>query len=329
MATNTYKTFADALSASATPAAKPTPIAANDNKPKHKPRKETRYRGTLPALKWLYENHPDLAGPVAEAVQALAVSNWDTEVRDDYIEIRPSIGEIIRAASDGESADGTPQWLEPEAGRDPGGNPVIRLGALVFKGGELVEYGRTAKGRKLEPRDRARTRGEEATGTPNYRRYVFGTRATTPSPFHAEPYRRPIRTDIALPPMYDPQRGVEANRAALRAFGIDGTVAFDDLPFPATKCPTVIAKGAEFLGGIAGASGTASSGAVNMGDLPDAPKGEVLRIVEAIASGATLTEIGERIGYKGGYTDRGAKVAIVEAAKVLGAANDNKLKKAA
>lgn len=319
----TYKTFADALSAPRP--AKPAPKAANDNQPK---RKESRYRGTLPALRWLYDNYPDVAPAMAEAVQALTVSNWNPEASDDYLEIRPTIGELVRAATDQDSG----AWLAPKVECDKEGNPYIQLGALRFEYGALVEYGRTRKGRKLEPREMSRPRDTQPAATRDPSKYLAGTPARS-SPLHAEPYRRPISTAPAITPMYDPQRDVEANRALLRKFGVDGSVPFDKLPIfrdgvQATRCPPAIAKGAEFLGGVVGLSGTSSSGAVNMGDLPPRQKGEVLQIIEYIAAGATLKEIGERMGYRGGYTFRAAAEAIVDAARVLIAANDNNWRRA-
>lgn len=324
---NTYKTFADALSASKQ--ATPAPTAANDNKPR-KQRKESRYRGTLPVLRWLYDNHPDIAEPVAVAIKALAASNWDPEAGDDYLEIRPTIGELVRAATNPEAptnADDTPNWLAPTIKQDKDGNPYVQLGALRFEHGALVEYGRTKKDRKLEPRELVRVRKDAPAAPRDPSRYLAGKPAA--SPMHAETYRRPISAAAAIPPMYDPQRDVEANRALLRSFGVDGSVPFDGLPFPTTRCPPAIAKGAEFLGGVVGLSGTSSSGAVNMGDLPARQKGEVLRIIDEIASGATLKEIGERMGLKGARPDRAAKEVVIDAARVLQAANDNNRKKIA
>ncbi|TPM58993.1 hypothetical protein FJ959_08955 [Mesorhizobium sp. B2-2-4] len=314
-----YKTFAEALTAEPRQSAKPK--AANDNK---QPRKEHRYRGTLPALRWLYDNHPELAEPVAAAVQALAVSNWDPEATDDYLESRPTIGEIERAAK---NDDG--EWLEPTIESDRDGNPYIQLGALKFIKGELAEYGETKKGGKLAPRDRARSRVDEQSKPRDASRYIFRTTTTTPSPLRAEPYQRPFSGEPALIPMYDPQKGVEANRAVLQAFGVDGSVSFENLPFHATRCRPAIAKGAEFLGGVVQMSGNSSSGAVNMGELPDAPKGDVIKIIEDIASGASLKDIGERMGFVGVRVDRMAKEAILDVARVLSASNDNKRKRKA
>ncbi|TIL91443.1 MAG: hypothetical protein E5Y73_17350 [Mesorhizobium sp.] len=307
-----FKTFSDALTAA--------PVAANDNKRSRK-KPEPRYRGTLPALRWLYDNHPELAEPVAEAVQSLATSSWEADAVDNDQEIRPTVGELVRASMD----DGG-EWLASTIDHDSDGNSHIRLGSLKFVCGELVEYGRTRKGRKLQPRDRVTSRTDEPSKNRNPTLYVFRTGATTPSPLHAEPYQRPFSGEPALAPMYDPQTGVEANRAELRKHGVDGSVSFEDLPFPATKCPTAIAKGAEFLGGVAQSSGTASSGAI-MWEAPEAKVGEARKVIEEIASGATLKDIGERMGYDGVRVDRMAKAAIIEAARVLVAANDNSRKK--
>ena len=313
-----YKSFAEALSA-------PIPQkAANDNKPA-KRRKEPRYRGTLPALRWLYENHPDVAPAVAEAVQALTVSNWDSEAGDDYLEIRPLVSEIIRGASDGEQADGTPKWLSPSIERDSDGKSFVRVGTLRFENGALTEYGRTSNGRRLEPREMARPRDPLPAKERDPSRYLAGKPAS--SPLHARSYQRLFSGEAAIPPMYDPLLGVEENRAELREHGVDGSVPFEELPFPATRCQTAIAKGAEFLGGVVGLSGTSSGGAVNMGDLPPRQKGEVLRIIDEVASGATLKEIGERMGLVGARVDRMAKGLVVDAARILSAANDNSRKK--
>lgn len=312
-----FKTFSDALTA--------PPIAANDNKRRKKP--EPRYRGTLPALRWLYDNHPELAGAVADAVQSLTKTVWDPEATDNEHVFTPTIGEIVKAAADGKQADGTPNWMKPTVGADRDGNPYVALGKLKFVRGELVEFGRTTKGRKLQPRERIVSRGEEPGKSRNPNTYVFRT-GGTPSPLHAESYQRPFSGECALVPMYDPQKGVEANRAMLRDFGVDGSVAFEDLPFPATRCQTAIAKGAEFLGGVVQSNGTASSGAL-MWEAPEVKMGEARRIVEDVASGATLTDIGERLGLKGGYAIRSAGDALVDAAKAILASNDNKRRKVA
>lgn len=322
-----FKTFSDAMSAAPRVAAPrvATPKAANDNKPRKTP--EPRYRGTLPALRWLYDNHPELAGAVADAVQSLTKTLWDTEATDNEHVFTPTIGEIVKAAADGKQEDGTPNWMKPTVEADRDGNPYVALGKLKFVRGELVEFGRTTKGKKLQPRERIVSRADEPSKSRNPNAYVFHT-GGTPSPLHAESYQRPFSGESALVPMYDPQKGVEANRTTLREFGVDGSVAFEDLPFQATRCPTVIAKGAEFLGGVVQSSGNSSSGAI-MWEAPEVKMGEARRIVEEVAAGATLTDIGERLGLKGGYAIRTAGDALVDAAKAILAANDNRRRKIA
>lgn len=320
---SSYKTFADALSAPPEdPSIKRRPKAVNDNKPKR-----IRNNTTLPALRWLYDNHPELAPAMAEAVQSLSMSNWDAEAVDSEHAFSPTVGEIVNAASDGVDAAGLPIWKTPTVEKYKDGSPYVSLGALVFKGGELVEFGRTKKGRKLQPRERIVARAEESTAPRNPRGYISLSGAVL-SPMHAETHQRPISTEPALQPMYDPQKGVELNRALLVALGADGGVPFDRLPVLATKCPAAIAKGAEFLGGVVQSSGTSSSGAI-MWEAPTRPKGEARRVVEEVAAGATLKAIGEEIGYKGGYAIRTAGEILVDAAMALIAANDNKRKKIA
>lgn len=264
---------------------------------------------------------------MASAVKSLGHTDWNTEVGDGDIEVRPTIGEIVRAASEGVDANGKPIWLNPVIDRDKDGKTTIRVGALKFDGNTLTEYGQIRKGRKLEPRERLSVRGKAPGGQRNPNGYLW-LKGAVPSPLHADPYQRPFSGEPALIPMYDPRRGVEANRAELRGHGVDGSVPFDRLPFPATKGKPAIADGAEFLGGVVGLSGNSSSGAV-MWESRSVPKGEVRRVVEAVASGATLKDIGERMGYNGGYADRAAKRLIVDAAETLKAANDNGRKKKA
>lgn len=311
-----FKSLAEALSA--------PPVAANDNAPQtRRSRKvaEPRYRGSLPTLRWLYDNHPDLAEPVAEAVQALAVSNWDADAVDSDQEIRPTVGELMRAATDPDTGEHLKQTVE----RDADGNVYIRIGSLRFRDGVLVEYGRTKRGRKLQPRDRIVSRDEDFTEKRNPASYI-ALRGAVASPLHAGPYQRPMSGDPALAPMYAPLDGVESNRAELKRLGVDGGVQFDSLPGNPTKGRAAIAAGAEFLGGVVGMSGTSSNGAIAHAQA-EKPRGEVMRIVDEIAAGATLKEIGERMGLVGARVDRGAKDFVLDAARTLAASNDNLRKK--
>ncbi|MDK1489364.1 hypothetical protein QN219_04745 [Sinorhizobium sp. 7-81] len=287
------------------------PAAANDNTPMRKPR-QPRYRGTLPALRWLFDNHPDLAQALAAAMPKPA-ANWHADAEDNKQEIRPTVGELMKAA----------EGLTPVIEADEDGERIT-LGSLKFRDGRLVEWGSTKKGHKLKPIDRVKAGGGTAkTSRRNPDRYLNKTKATTPSPMHATPLPRNVSNRPVLPPMYDPQAGVEESRELLRSWGLDGSVPIDQLPFPATKCETAVAKGAGFLGGVSRPSGNASSGA-QAWEAPEVRKGEVVEVVEEVAARGTLKSIGIRLGYSEGYADRAGKAALVETARVLAAANDNK-----
>jgi hypothetical protein len=285
------------------------PAAANDNKPS-KPR-QPRYRGTLPALKWLFDNHPDLAQALASAMPKPA-SNWHADAEDNRQEIRPTVGELMKAAV------GASAVIEADEHGER-----ITLGALKFRDGRLVEWGATKKGRRLRPVDRVKAGGGTTkTSRRNPDRYLK-TKATEPSPMHASSLPRNVSHRPVLPPMYDPQSGVEANRELLRSLGVDGSVPVNELPVKATICETAVAKGAGFLGGVSRPSGNASSGA-QAWEAPEVRQGEVASVIEEVAARWTLKSIGIRLGYSDAYADRAGKAALVDAARVLAAANDNK-----
>lgn len=321
---NAYKTLADALSV------RHEPLAANDNKPKKQP--EPKYRGTLPALRWLHDNHPEFAEAMARAVMSLSPAQDDDDAIDSVQNIQPSVGELLNAATESRTEEGGRIWHKQTYENHPekNGGPVIHLGALRFRRGEMIEFGKTKKGRKLQPRDRLVSRDDKVASAPrNLERYIFGLRATTLSPLHAEPLPRNMSGLQALAPMYDPQPGVEANRALLCSFGVDGFVAFEDLPFHATRCPPAIAKGAEFLSGVVGLSGTSSSGAMGPFETSERPKGEAWQVVEEVAAGATLKDLGVAYGYAASNASRDGTRVLLDAAKALVAANENNREKKA
>ncbi|MDX0014779.1 hypothetical protein [Sinorhizobium meliloti] len=311
-----FKTFSDAFTAEC-------PLtAANDNEPRKA--RQPRYRGTLPALRWLFDSFPELAPALAAALPKPS-SNWSADAEDNSQEIRPAVGELMKAASDAfrvyvrNGVRHVGAGLVVEADED---GERINLGSLKFRDGLLVEWGSTAKGHKLRPVDRVKAGSGSNSSHRSPQRYLE-TRATTPSPMQAASFPRNVSDRPVLPPMLDPQAGVEANRELLRSLGVDGSVSFDELPAPATKCETAVAKGAGFLGGISRPSGNSSSGA-QAWEAPEVRQGEVASVVEEVAARGTLKSIGLRLGYAEGYADRAGKAALIEAAKTLAAANDNK-----
>jgi hypothetical protein len=323
-----FKTFEDALSPERKIALTPAepkigPIAANDNK--RRKGKPYRNRTTLPALNWLYKHHAHLAEAFARAIPKPGTV-WSLDVADTKQDIRPTVGELIAAVGDGIMK------IVPKA-RDR--FERISLGNLKFRDGVLVEWNVTKKGRRLGPVDRLREGGTEKASVRNPGFYLR-TKARTKSPFEAHHYHRPISDLPALAPMYDPlprakpsaqdkhgRFGVAEAREVLKSHGVDGSVTFSALPYPAQRCGTVVAKGASFIGGVSRLSGNSSSGAVSW-DVPEKTKGQIATIIEEVAAKGTLKSIGKRLGYSKEYADRAGKAALVEAAEWLAAANDNK-----
>lgn len=314
-----FKSFSEAL------AAKPALKAANGNNPTKKQR-TPRYRGTLPALRWLFDQDADLANAVAAALpKSPSQFEGATEITTSGQEIRPTIGELLKAASDAFRV-----YVRDGVRNVGSGLRIVRrdedewvhLGKLRFYKGRLQQWGATRKGKALKPVDRTALGGDRTVSSRNVHRYL-DAKPTIPSPLHAVPYQRPFSGEQALPPMLDPLDGVECNRAILAE-------AYAKTPHAEiTRCPTVIAKGAEFLGGISKPKGTSSSGVVGVWEGPEPRKGEVGEVLEEVAARGTLRSIGERLGYSGDYADRAGKRALLEAARVLLAANDNVQKKVA
>lgn len=295
---------------------KATPIAANDNKPKKE--RPARYRGTLPALRWLWDNRPDLAPALASALPRQA-ANWFVEVEPTRQEIRPTVGELLAASQDddGKTVPATYERHHKHC--------FTTVGRLRFRDGLLTEWGVTKKGKKLKPTDRPRSTEDKSTKTRSPEFYL-STKANTPSPMDATHFHRPMSGDPAIASMYDPLPGVEDARALLASLGVDGSVPADQLPKAVTFCPLVAVDGAGFLGGVTNLSGNSSEGAV-MWDAPEDRKSNAASVIEEVASSGTLKSIGIRLGYSEGYADRAGKAALVELAEVL--ALTEKHKKAA
>jgi hypothetical protein len=323
MQQRSFKTFEDAFTAEPEPEPAATLVGANDNKPSAKT--SARYRGTLPALRWLFDHDAELGRAMAAELPK-AESNFSVEVHDSKQEIRPTPGEIVKAASDGMPEDGTPAWLEPVVKTGRYGGKGVHIGSLKFVRGKLVKWGETAKGHELRPVDRITSVSANRPPERSPSRYLK-TRPTTPSPLHAQPLPRAVSAAPALPPMYDPQAGVEDGRELLHSLGVDGSVPAERLPVPVTRCPTAVAKGAEFIGGVSHPCGTASKSAPRMWEGPEERKGEVRVVIEEVASRGTLKSIGERLGFYGERADRKGKEALLNAALVLVAANDNEARK--
>jgi hypothetical protein len=146
------------------------------------------------------------------------------------------------------------------------------------------------------------------------------TPAAISGPCDATGLRRPIRAIVVHDHKHTASEGVEEARAILRKLEIDGSVAFRDLPFPAKRCPTVTAKGVRFIAGVSAGKQTASA-AAPLWQLPDVEP--LSPVLEELAARGTLESIGIKMGYRGGYADRGGKKLLLAAGRELVAANNN------
>lgn len=236
---------------------------------------------------------------------------------------------------------------------------VVTIGGLTFynrpetrrgrEGGLLLSYVDDS-GKVRRPAYRAsKPRGGKRPLRHNPQGYL-NLPAAIPCPLTVGGLRTPMSGEPVLMPMLTPQHrrapgafmdwqtgkideegryGVEEGRALLRSFGVDGSVPFEDLPFPATRGQTAIAKGAQFVGGISGRSQTASTGTI--GKVEEAPPldQKTAIVLEEVAARGSLEKIGLKLGYRGGYADRAGKRALLEAGKTLVAMNENNEKKIA
>lgn len=257
------------------------------------------------------------------------------------------------------------QWTEVQRRADPNrrGVHIITLGGLTYytrpateenpvrrrhPGGMLVTYADDT-GRLQRPAYRATKPrgGKNPHRTPAQADLYLSYPPALSSPMAADGLRTTMSGKPALGDFYHPlgrrepgafmdwksgkideegRFGVKEARNELAAMGVDGSVPFDDLPFPATKCPTKPAKGARFIAGITASKETKSVPAIGVPWTPELTLTHTTAtVIDEIAGRGNLTGVGMRLGKSKGYADRYAKKVILEAARELMAANDNYL----
>jgi len=218
--------------------------------------------------------------------ETVVVDQDETQYEPElFIEVRPSEAELMAAVgrhvTDRERWDHTGEMVNvysdaPDPKTEYSVKLVVndrgvprrsleaKIGNLIFCDGELTQWGATSKGKALKPVNRNRgAKGGEKTVRSDTAIWSYLALKGAVSPLTSQPYIKPISTEKALPPMYDPlppvarskddkigRYGVERARAVLIALGIDGKVRFEDLPLPATRGPDCLAKGSLWLGGV-------------------------------------------------------------------------------
>lgn len=265
-----------------------------------------------------------------DSVQAVARALVDMKPSVDATadeldrEMRPTVGELLRAASDAfrvyvrGGVRHVGKGYRRLAGKTYRDDEWQFLGDLTFYRGALKEWGQTKAGKKLKPKDDVRGNGKNKRNAAGY----LKVRPTTPLPGAAIGLER-----VACLPagaggngtFYDPLPGVEEARKELARL-------MDDAP-PVMKCPTITAKGAYFFGGISRPKQGTNAGTVGVWDAPEKPKGEAGEVLDEVAAGGSLKSLGVRLGYGPQYADQAGKRALLDTAKMLVAMNDNNGKK--
>ncbi|MQY45337.1 hypothetical protein GAO09_04560 [Rhizobiales bacterium RZME27] len=244
-------------------APKTGPSAANDNR---KPKDVLAW----PALERLAHRGDDR--------RVYALRHWRNMCYPDRVEVEPSSEEYnpevvveIKPSEPallgaiGWQATGKERWhftgeevntyqraeCDVTYGVDRNGNEEAKVGSLMFRNGQLVQWGKTKKGSALAQSERAR--GEKGGAAPGrseamIRSYLALKGAV--SPLAAQSYFKPMSPVTVIRDAFIPQPGTQEAREILRSFGIDGGVPFHKLPFAATLCPDGIVLGLQWVGGV-------------------------------------------------------------------------------
>ncbi|EJC75548.1 hypothetical protein Rleg10DRAFT_5818 [Rhizobium leguminosarum bv. trifolii WSM2012] len=323
----------------ASPAKKPSVAKArqpaNDNKP-------ARALLAWPAFERLAHR--------GDVVRLFALRHWrdlcfprDTVVVDDQqqydpetgIEIRPSEAELLGAvgwkvidrerwAFTGEMVNTyePAQEVAPKYRTNRNGALEARLGDLLFRDGDLKQWGSTRKGAALQPVERSRgIKGGSKSSRSESAIWSYIRLCGAVSPFTAIPFSKPISSEPAIHDCYSPlpreaptakdrhgRYGTTEARQLLQQFGVDGSVRFHELPTEATRCPDGLIAGEQWIGGVKQPKPTGEISA------PAGREPEFVREVETI----------DYVGYLRSRLGRNAKVldmAITDAsAKDIGVA---------
>lgn len=253
---------------------RPTP--ANDNKPAAEvlawPTLERlAHRGDEArayALRhWRNLNFPGIEPP--------PLSAHGEDEPDLKTEIRPSEAELLRAV--GWTVTGRERWhhtgrnvntYEPADAETTivksTARTEFKIGNLTFRDGKLQVWGRTAKGKPLCPVERpAGQKGSAKAQRWDTMIWSYLALKGAKSPLAAESYQRPFSDapaiiDRSIPlPRVEPDGkdrsgrfGVAEARVVLEDFGVDGSVPFEMLPVPATRCADGLVPGPQWVGGV-------------------------------------------------------------------------------
>ncbi|WP_434729514.1 hypothetical protein [Rhizobium binae] len=317
---------------------------ANDNKPAPDvlawPALERlAHRGDVLRL-YALRHWRDLCFP-RDIVIADAEQQYDP---DTGIEIRPSEAELLGAvgwkvvdrerwAFTGEMVNTyePAQEVAPKYRTNRNGALEARLGGLLFRDGDLKQWGSTRKGAALQPVERSR--GIKGGGTKPGRAetaiWSYLNLKGAVSPLTATPYSKPLSAESAIGDCFTPPTEVVNARKLLTDLGVDGAVPFDALPFPATRCPDGLVAGQQWVGGVKQPKPTASDPAgrepdfvrqVETMDYVDHLRGRLgkhANVLDLAISDASAAEVGIAMGLAPAYAAKRGAALIDEAIDAL------------
>ncbi|MBA1345969.1 hypothetical protein [Rhizobium sp. WYCCWR 11146] len=219
------------------------------------------------------------------------------------IEIRPSEAELLGAAGwkvidrerwafTGEMVNTyePTQEVSPKYRTNRNGSLEARLGDLLFRDGDLKQWGSTRKGAALQPVERSRgIKGGGKSSRSESAIWSYIELRGAVSPLTAIPYAKPISSEPAIHDCYSPlpreapnakdrhgRYGTAEARQLLQQFGVDGSVRIDELPIKATRCPDGLIAGEQWIGGVKQPKPTGEISA------PAGREPEFVRLVETI-----------------------------------------------
>ncbi|MDX1102678.1 hypothetical protein GOL81_25370 [Sinorhizobium medicae] len=256
---------------------KRTITPANDNRPAREqlawPALERlAYRGDYRRL-FALRHWKNMVFPGSE-IEAPEENNLDPETT---IEVRPSEAELLAAIGwkviDRERWHFTNETVNvyerkdsaPTHHKNKNGGEDTQIGNLLFRDGRLIEWGKTGKGSSLPPVERprgAKGSSKSARSDSAIWSYLMMPGAVA-SPLTAKPYSKPLSGEPAIGDFYPPlpreepsakdkhgRFGVKEARDLLCSLGVDGSVPFEHLPIPATRCPDGLVSGPQWVGGV-------------------------------------------------------------------------------
>ncbi|EJN04484.1 hypothetical protein [Phyllobacterium sp. YR531] len=320
-----------------------------------------RYRGGARLVTWLLKLDPD-AGTVLRQYGKPSNDNHQTFERETDVDgetpanpsieylhsIKPEADYMVSQMYRTRATNTVPRkralrnskpsaWVAYEYLQQPRSDTAV-IGDLVFRAGVLVQYATTASGRPIEPKIEAnKPRGGKTAkrivklpssdAERNPRKLGYLELRGVPVEHRAVAVRAAPVGMPNTPPAesHSPEDEAAMARALVNARVLAAAYANTRVLPAVQKLPTVIAKGAVWLGGVVNSKQTSSRGAiplVQQYEKPELPEAEA-RILEEALSNATFADIGTRLGYKGRYADRAGKHAFLRAVDTLMAANDN------